>query len=176
MAGADFTQLTWFHVGVTLDFELDQYQVSENQGVVVVCVVLRGNLDLEIAAEITTAPGGSATPSTDFQFFAMTLVFGPMSIPRTCLSIAVSTDAIVEDEETIQLSLSTIFAAVSVGESEVVIQDTTTGSVQYLSATEITVTEGGPAALLCCQIMVELDRDITIGIEFDFAEGMHNTT
>ena len=162
---------SYFPAGVTLDFELDQYEVSENQGMVTVCVVLRGSLELEIVAEISAAPGGSATPITDFQFPPITLVFGPTTVPRTCLSIAVSTDAIIEAEENILLSLSTIFSEVNVGESEVLVQDTTTGTVQYLNSTDITITEGDPAILLCFQNMLELDRDIAIEINFDFAEG-----
>lgn len=167
-----------FYVDVTLEFERLQYQVFENQTTVEVCVDLRGNTTIDIAADIDLVPGGSAGQDTDFQFSSGVLSFMANGIPRSCHKIIVSEDGIIEDDENILLAISTFFSRVFIGVpgTEIVIRDSTTSPIEYLNATEIAITEGSSVSL-CFRIALQLERNINIRIEFsDFTEGNTSST
>lgn len=126
---------TNFYTDVTLEFERLEYQVFENQTTVEVCVDLRGNTTIDIAALIDFVPGGSARQDTDFQFSSGALFFMANGIPRSCQTITVSEDGVIENDENIFLALSTLFSRVVIGVpgTEVVITDSTTSPISNIS-------------------------------------------
>ena len=163
------------YIAVTLMFEQSQYQVFEDETTVEICVNVLGDSSIDIAAIIQLIPDGTAQIDTDFQFSPVTLLFmASSSIPRSCHSIAVFMDEIIENDEIIVLSLSTIFARVvaAVPVTEVVIRDSTTGRIDYVSGTEIAITEG-ESIPLCFGTVLQLERDVDVRIQFnDITEGI----
>lgn len=155
---------------VTLEFQQSQYTVMENQTAVEVCVMLRGDSDIDITASIDLGNSSTAEP-TDFQFVPVSFTFTPTSAKEMCRSVSVTSDDIIEDDEDFLLTLSMDAdiprVVLSVTEAVVTIEDSTHTNITFLN-TSITVIEG-ENTLLC--FSVSLERSLTLEIDFNSIGG-----
>ena len=148
-------------------FEESQYLVFEDETTVEICVNVLGDSSIDFMADIELVTGGTAEIDTDFLFSPVELLFMANGIPRSCYNIAVFVDGTIESDEVVEFALSTIFARVivAVPVTEVVIRDSTTGRIDYIGDTNITITEGENVTL-CFRIVLQLERNIDVRIDF----------
>ncbi|HEX8422031.1 MAG TPA: Calx-beta domain-containing protein, partial [Pyrinomonadaceae bacterium] len=88
---------------LSLSFDASSYSADENQGHATINVLRAGNLDATTVDYATAS--GTATPASDFQSSAGTLVFNQGETTRS-FSVVITDDALMEGDESLNLSLS----------------------------------------------------------------------
>lgn len=87
-----------------LQFNSPTYSVNENAGIATVTVTRTGDASCTVGVNYVTSDG-TATAGLDYVTTSGTLIFGPGETSKT-FAIPISTDAMSEGEETINLTLS----------------------------------------------------------------------
>ncbi len=94
-------------IGVEIGFSPTDYEVSEGAGIVELTVsVLSGDIEAGVNVEVTVMTiDGSAVAGEDYTSTTATLTF-TSSVTEATVSVFITDDAIVEDEETFEVELS----------------------------------------------------------------------
>ena len=149
---------------MSIRFEQLQYNVSEEQAVVEVCVVLNGMIGVDVVISVDLIPNsGNATPDADFEFISTSITFTPTSSRTMCDTAMITGNDAIEDEETFSLSLTAVDDAVivSINRTEVHIQDSSQTIVNLITGPDFSVIEG-EGVMICFMSTEPLERDITV--------------
>ena len=145
----------------TVAFEHATYTASEDGGAATITLARSGGLSAGATARVSTvAAGSTATAKTDYTALTKKLVTFAGGATTTTLSVPLATDAVVEDDEAVQLQIVGVGAGGAIGEPSaatlVIVDDDVPGTVQFgqaawevtegTASAPITVTRTGGAA------------------------------
>jgi uncharacterized delta-60 repeat protein len=148
--GTKLNRLARLHgdAGGFVEFEADAQQVEETAGETAVRVRRTGALGAGVSVNVSVA-GGTATAGEDFSMVNGAVTFGPGETEQT-LRIQITSDALVEEDETIVLALENPAGGVQLGAQRTVTLTVVDGVVvPRLEFTSVErMTEGGVRLVL----------------------------